>query len=822
MLTQDEAGKPKDLDAAINHFLMAAQLDPTEIMFLINIAEAKHQQKKYAECVEFCERAVKVGKENKADAEKVEKALALQAAAENSLGDESYTKNDFESAIKHHLNAVELNPKEMMSYYDIAFIKFQQERYGECAEFCAKAVDVGKAKEKNSKMVEEVVKLHAKVENHLGMEAYRKRDLDLAIVHHLKAVELNPKDMMTLYNIIFIKFQQDKLAECVEDCIKAVRVGKENGADEKMLDEVSRLHAKVENHMGLDAYRNKDFEIAIGHHKKAVELNPREMMSIYNIAFMKFHQEKYTECVELCNEAFVVGKTYGAEAQMFGEVLKLHTKVQNCLGTLAHEKKDFETAISHYSRATELNPGEMTPFYNIAFIKFQQEKFDECLEYCARALNIGGDADLIKEVLDLQAKVGSMEAFRKNEFDTAISNYMKANELNPTDMAPLCSVAFLKFQQEKYAECIEFCVKAVEVGNTNGGDSNMVLEIQELHAKVENHLGMVAFNKGEIGTAMSHHSKAKDLNPNDMMSFYNIAFCMFQKQKFDECVDHCAKAISVGKANAADAKMLEKVNKLHAKVENHLGIEAYKGRSLDKAIAHHSKAMELDQTEILSVYNIAFIKFQQEKYDECVKFCTKAAKLGEEHKAETKMVADILELHAKVENHLGLEAYSIKEFDRAIAHHSKAAKVNPKDMMSIYNIAFIKFQQEKYEECVELCVKSANVGKSNSADAKMLEKVSELNAKVQNHLGDQAYAKDDYDLAVALYSKAAELNPRDVFYLYNIAIAKFQQEKYAECTELCKKAVELGKVHGADAKILEEVGKLHAKVENHLGIESIK
>ena len=85
MLTQDEAGKPKDLDAAINHFLMAAQLDPTEIMFLINIAEAKHQQKKYAECVEFCERAVKVGKENKADAEKVEKALALQAAAEKDL-----------------------------------------------------------------------------------------------------------------------------------------------------------------------------------------------------------------------------------------------------------------------------------------------------------------------------------------------------------------------------------------------------------------------------------------------------------------------------------------------------------------------------------------------------------------------------------------------------------------------------------------------------------------------------------------------------------------------------------------------------------------
>ena len=406
---QNGANKTKDLDAAINHFLMAAQLDPTEVMFLINIAEAKHQQKKYAECIEFCERAVKIGRGNGSDAEKVEKALALQATAENSLGDEAYTKSDFESAVSHHLKAVELNPAEMMSYYDIAFIKFQQERYGECAEFCTRAVNVGKDCEANSKMVDEVLKLHAKVENHLGMEAYRARDLESAIVHHMKAAELNRKDMMTLYNIVFIKFQQEKFEECVESCINAVVVGKENGADDKMLEEVFKLHAKVENHLGLDAYRKNDFETAIRHHKKATDLNPREMMSVYNIAFMKFHQEKYDECVEFCNKAFVVGKTHGADMKMVEEVLKLHTKVQNSLGMEAHEKKDFETAVSHYSRATELNPREMTPFYNIAFIKFQQEQFEECLEFCAKALNVGGDASVVNEVLELQVKVGSLQ-----------------------------------------------------------------------------------------------------------------------------------------------------------------------------------------------------------------------------------------------------------------------------------------------------------------------------------------------------------------------------------------------------------------------------
>ena len=35
--------------------------------FLSNIAAVKFEQKKYAECVEFCAKAVDVGRENRAD-----------------------------------------------------------------------------------------------------------------------------------------------------------------------------------------------------------------------------------------------------------------------------------------------------------------------------------------------------------------------------------------------------------------------------------------------------------------------------------------------------------------------------------------------------------------------------------------------------------------------------------------------------------------------------------------------------------------------------------------------------------------------------------
>ena len=49
-----------------------------------------------------------------------------------------------------------------------------------------------------------------------------------------QAVELNPKEMTFLSNIAAVKFEQKKYAECVEYCVRAVDVGRENRADFKV------------------------------------------------------------------------------------------------------------------------------------------------------------------------------------------------------------------------------------------------------------------------------------------------------------------------------------------------------------------------------------------------------------------------------------------------------------------------------------------------------------------------------------------------------------------------------------------------------------
>lgn len=64
---------------------------------------------------------------------------------------------------------------------------------------------------------------------------------------------------------------------------------------------------------GNDAYKNKEFEAAIAHYQKAVDLNPSEMTFLSNLAAVRYEQKMYAECVELCAKAVEVGRDNRAD-----------------------------------------------------------------------------------------------------------------------------------------------------------------------------------------------------------------------------------------------------------------------------------------------------------------------------------------------------------------------------------------------------------------------------------------------------------------------------------------------------------------------------
>jgi len=88
------AYKKKDFVAAHQHYDKAIELEPKNIVFYTNKSAVLYEEKKYEECLTLCEKAVDVGRENRADYQLVAKPIAR-------MGNVYLKQGNFDEAIEH-------------------------------------------------------------------------------------------------------------------------------------------------------------------------------------------------------------------------------------------------------------------------------------------------------------------------------------------------------------------------------------------------------------------------------------------------------------------------------------------------------------------------------------------------------------------------------------------------------------------------------------------------------------------------------------------------------------------------------------------------
>lgn len=71
----NEYYKKKDFDNALKHYQKAMEHDPTDITFYTNMAAVYFEQKEYEKCIKECEKAIEIGRENRADFKLIAKAF---------------------------------------------------------------------------------------------------------------------------------------------------------------------------------------------------------------------------------------------------------------------------------------------------------------------------------------------------------------------------------------------------------------------------------------------------------------------------------------------------------------------------------------------------------------------------------------------------------------------------------------------------------------------------------------------------------------------------------------------------------------------------
>jgi len=190
-------------------------------------------------------------------------------------------------------------------------------------------------------------------------------------------------------------------------------------------------------------------------------------------------------------------------------------------GTTAYKKRDFEAALSHYTRAMELDPDEMLFIMNRAAAHLEKGDYAACIQDGEKAVEVGRAhrADF-KQIARAYARIGNAYA-KQEKWDLAIQNYNKS------------------LTEDRTAEVLDSLRKA-EKEQKNKQD----LEYRDpVNAEEANKLGNEAFKSHQYPDAVKHYSEALKRNPDDPKFYSNRAAAYTKLMAYAEALKDCEECL---------------------------------------------------------------------------------------------------------------------------------------------------------------------------------------------------------------------------------------------------------------------------------------
>ncbi|XP_045768241.1 stress-induced-phosphoprotein 1 [Maniola jurtina] len=157
--------KKKDFDNALKHYTKAIEHDPTDITFYTNMAAVYFEQKEYEKCIKECEKAIEIGRENRADFKLIAKAFTRIGNAYKKMEQWKLARTYYEKSMSEHRTP---EIKTLLSEVEKRIAVEERKAY----------IDPVKAEQ----------------EKELGNEYFKKGDYSTAVKHYTEAIKRNPDD----------------------------------------------------------------------------------------------------------------------------------------------------------------------------------------------------------------------------------------------------------------------------------------------------------------------------------------------------------------------------------------------------------------------------------------------------------------------------------------------------------------------------------------------------------------------------------------------------------------------------------------------------
>lgn len=243
-------------------------------------------------------------------------------------------------------------------------------------------------------------------------------------------------------------------------------------------------------------------------------------------------------------------------------------------GNALYVKRQFDEAITHYEKAWELNPKDITYLNNLAACHFEKGAYQEAIKACEKAVEEGRSmrADY-KLVAKAFGRIGS--AYDKlDDLEKAINNYEKSltEHRTPEILSKLRTAEKTLKDQQRQAY------------------------IDPAKADEERNRGNELYKQGDFVASVAAYTESIKRNPSDPRGYTNRASAYTKLVALPEALKDCEEAIKQD-PNFTKA-YIRKSNVLFSMKDYTKALDAiHKAAEVDQASGNNASAREIQQQE---------------------------------------------------------------------------------------------------------------------------------------------------------------------------------------------------------------------------------
>ena len=419
----------------------------------------------------------------------------------------------------------------------------------------------------------------------------------------------------------------------------------------------------------------------------------------------------------------------------------------------------YDDAVEQYNSALAHSKGDMEVLYALERI------------YLKKLSQTPSDAEL-------NANIGAIKQ-AQGDFETALSYYGKAEQLNPTNVNTRLNVGTLFQQKKDYLKAIK------------SYDSVLTLYPDNLQANL--YKAQALSEMGDKKGALALYKKVLSIDPANYTAKSEIVGVMKATMSPQEFVAYLGQnqndktmqimlydyAVSLHKDNKTEAAINAYRTYL---TSNSANVDAY----VNLAICY---AAQNDYKSALNVLSTAKSKFPannlvlktlQDVQKDSVSTAFAEAVSCYEKKDYKKAIEKYMDINPPTEDSLlGIAAsYQASEnFNKAIEYYKKAEVLSPKNSEIPYYIGYLYSEQQKWSEA-ESYLKKALILDPESEAKKLLSYVAQNIALTEYNDAVNLYEKNDFEAALIKFGKVLKEDVNNAFAYYYRGLIYDDQKKY--------------------------------------------